>query len=261
MFLFVRDNPPTPVLLGIAAAETVIELALVVGLGLLAAHSIGSGAPILEKWLRNEPFRSRLPSVFLPALLVGASIGAWSVVPHLPLLHPNRQAIAGDAEKLLNSSARTKVTEVLKRTSGRTVTSAELMLSYACEAVSGELTANLFFVSGIAWILTKVTRTGPGASRALLWIAVILAVAVGAGRYLAWQATFERLISGALGGIRLQSDPFWLVTTRRLLGLVPAGVGLGWLYIRRGLESAMIGSLIGSAVGYAATTFLLPRLY
>jgi hypothetical protein len=31
--------------------------------------------------------------------------------------------------------------------------------------------------------------------------------------------------------------------------------------VRRGLESAIIASIISSAAGYAATTFLLARLY
>lgn len=262
LFLFVKDNPQRPVLLGIAAAETVIELALIVGLGLLAARSMGLGAPILEKWLRSEPIRPHLRSVFGPALAVGVLIGVWAIVPNLPILHPDRQSMHREAETILNSGAGAKLTESVKRTSGPPLTSAELALSYVCEAIPGELTARLFFLSGITWILTKVTRAAPDAdSRALLWMSIFLTIAVGAILYLAWQSMFERLMSDALGGISLPNAPFWLIVTRRLLKMVPAGVGLGWLYMRRGLESAIIASLIASAAGYAASTFLLARLY
>jgi hypothetical protein len=262
MFLFVKDNPQSRVMLSIASAEIVINLTLIVGLGLLAARATGFGAPILEKWLRGERVRPHLRSVFVPALLVGLLIGLWAIVPNLPILHPNRQSIQRESERILNSSTGMKITEFVKRTSGPPLTSTELALSYVCEAVPGELTARLFFLSGIAWILTKVTGTAPDAgSRTLLWLSVLLTIAVGAMLYLAWQFTFERLMSNALGGISLPSAPFWLIITRLLLKMVPAGVGLGWLYIRRGLESAIIATIIASAAGYAATTFFLVRLY
>jgi hypothetical protein len=59
MFWFIKDNPQSRMFLAIAAAEIVIDLALVVGLGLLAAHAMGFGAPILETWLRGEPVSVR----------------------------------------------------------------------------------------------------------------------------------------------------------------------------------------------------------
>jgi len=262
MYLFVKYNPPKPEMLSIAVAEVVINLALIVSLGLLAARSVGFGAPILEKWLRGEPIRPHLRSVFVPALLVGVLLGLWAMVPRLPFLHPNRESHNREAEKILNSSTEAKLNEFVNRTSGARVTSAELMLSYVCEAIPGELTTRLFFLSGLIWILAKVTRTAAdAASRTLLWIAILLTIAAAAIPYLAWQSIFDRLMSDAIGGISLPKDPFWLIVTRLLLRMLPAGVGLGWLYIRRGLESTIIASVIASAAGYAATTLLVARLY
>jgi len=188
-------------------------------------------------------------------------IGVSFDVPSLPILHPNRQSIVRESDKILNSSAEAKLTDVVKRTGGRRITTAELVLSYACEAISGELTARLFLLSCIAWILARATGSASlEVPRALLWLAIFLTVAAGAVRYLAWQSYFDRLLRTALGGIWLPNDPSWLVVTRVLLGAVPAGVGFGWLYIRRGLESSMMASLIASAVGYATTTLLLDHL-
>ena len=262
MFLFVKGNAQRPVLLGIAAAETVIELALIVGLGLLAARSHGLGAPILEKRLRGEPIRPHLQSVFVPALLVGVLVGLWAIVPNFSTLHQSRQTIHREAEKILDSPAEAKFTELVNRTSGRGMQSGDLALSYVCDAILGGLTARLFFLSGIVWILAKVARTtSVRVSPALLWIAIFLLIAGEAIRYLAWQSIFGRLMSDALGGIWLPKPPFWLTVERVLLKIVPAGVGLGWLYLRRGLEGAMLGSVIASVVGYAATMFLFARLY
>jgi hypothetical protein len=262
MFLFVKYNPTRPEMLGIAATEILMNLALIVGFGLLAAHAIGFGAPILEKWLRGEPIRPHLRSVFVPALLVGVLLGLWAMVPNLPILHSNRQSTQREGEKILNSPAGAKLTEFLKRTSGARVTSAELVLTHVCEAVPVELTTRLFFLSGIAWILTKVTRPAANVdSRVLLWTSILLTITVGAITYLAWQSIFNRLMSDALGGVSLPNAPYWLIVRRALLKGGPAGVGLGWLYIRRGLESSIIASIIASLVGHAATTLLLVRLY
>jgi len=262
MYLFVKYNPPRPEMLVIAAAEIVVNLALIVGLGLWAAHSTGLGAPILEKWLRGQPVRQHMRSVLIPALIVGVLIGLWAMVPRLPFLHPNRESHYREGEKILNSSTGAKLNEFLKRTSGAGVSSAQMMLSYVCEAVPVELTTRLFFLSGFVWILTKITRSAAdAASPTLLWIAILLTIAAVAIPYLAWQSIFERLMSDALGGVSLPNDPSWLIVTRLLLKIVPAGIAFGWLYIRRGLESTIIASVIASVAGYAATTFLLARLY
>jgi hypothetical protein len=262
MYVFVKYNPPRPEMLGIAATEIVVNLALTVGLGLWAAHSTGFGAPILEKWLRGQPIRQHLRSLFVPALLVGAFLGLWSMVPNLPFLHPNRASHYREAEKILNSTTGAKLNEFVKRTSGAGVSSAQMMLSCVCEAVPGELTTRLFFLSGFVWILAKITRTAAdAASQTLLWIAILLTIGAVAIPYLAWQSIFARLMSDALGGVSLPNDPSWLIIARVLLKMVPAGIAFGWLYIRRGLESTMIASVIASAAGYAATTFLLARLY
>lgn len=150
----------------------------------------------------------------------------------------------------------------MNRTSGPPLTSAELALSYVCQAIPGELTTRLFFLSGFVWILAKVTRTAAdAASRTLLWIAILLTIAAAAIPYLAWEPIFDRLMSDAIGGIPLAKDPFWLIATRLLLRMMPAGICFGWLYIRRGLEATMIASVIASVAGYAATTLLLARLY
>jgi hypothetical protein len=262
MYVFVNYNPPKREMLAIAAAEIVITLALIVGLGLLAARSTGFGAPILEMWLKGKPIRQRLRSAFVPALLIGVFLGLWSMVPNLPFLHPNRESHHREVEKILNSPTKAKVTEFVDRTSGPPLTSAELAVSFVCQAVPVELTTRLFFFSGLVWILAKVTRTAADtASLTLLWIAILLTIAVGAIPYLVWQFIFEKLMTDALGGVSLPNDPSWLIVTRSLLKTVPAGICFGWLYIRRGLESTIIASVVASASGYFATTLLLARLH
>jgi hypothetical protein len=260
-FLFVKDNPPRSVLFGIGTVEAILELTIVVGLGLLAARTMGLGAPLLERWLRGEPIRPHLRSVLVPALLLGTILGVWGMVPDLPIFHPGRQASHRRVEEVMNSPAAPQIKEFVERTSGRRIGFSSLALSYVCDSISGGLFARLFLISGIAWVLARATGAARDAvSQSILWPAIILAIAVWGISNLAWHFTFERLFFSAVG-MSFPTDPSWLVVTRVFVGAVPAGIGLGWLYVRRGLEAAMVGSFIAMAVGYVVSTRLLTHFY
>jgi hypothetical protein len=55
----------------IEGVEIVLETAIIVGVGLLAARSLGLGAPFLERWLRGERISVHGRSLLIPALLIG----------------------------------------------------------------------------------------------------------------------------------------------------------------------------------------------
>ncbi|HEV3219157.1 MAG TPA: hypothetical protein VGZ48_05265 [Candidatus Acidoferrales bacterium] len=262
IFFFVKGGSNESTLLGIAAAETVIGLSLTVGLGLLAARSIGLGAQVLEKILQREPIGPYVRAALVPVLLVGISIGVWGEVPSLPVFHPNRELIQRRADQLLKSPAGANAEKFVERTAGRPLTNVYLGPFYLSEAISGELTRRLFLLSGIAWILIKISRAAPGtAPAAALWIAIILVPFLGAMPYLVLHYAYERLFSDAIGGIPIATDPFWLVATRLLVGSIPAGIGLGWLYIRRGLEAAITAATVGGVVAHLTAIFVLPHFY
>ncbi|MGO9588518.1 MAG: hypothetical protein ACLP3K_00550 [Candidatus Acidiferrales bacterium] len=262
IFLFVKGSLEGPALVSIAVAETVIGLLLTVGLGLLAAHSIGLGAPILEKYLQRGSVVPYLRVAVIPTLLVGVLVGVWGIVPSLPIFHPNRRLIDRQVNELLNSPAETRIEKFVERTVGRRLTNVNLGPYYLSEAVSGELGSRLFLLSGVAWILAKASRAAPGTvPRTLLWVAIILTPLLAAAPSLAWHSVFQRLFSDAIGGIPLADDPLWLVATRLLVGSVPAGIGLGWLYVRRGLEAATIAAVIAGAASHLMTVLVLPRFY
>jgi len=58
--LLMRGHSQKPLLVGTEATEITVELAIAVSCGLLAAHRIGLGAPIVEKWLCGEPIKSQV---------------------------------------------------------------------------------------------------------------------------------------------------------------------------------------------------------
>ena len=67
IFLLLRNYSQKPLLLGMEAIEITVGLAIAVSCGLLAAHRVGLGAPILETWLRGEAIKSQVRQVLVPS--------------------------------------------------------------------------------------------------------------------------------------------------------------------------------------------------
>jgi hypothetical protein len=68
------------------------------------------------------------------------------------------------------------------------------------------------------------------------------------------------MIYSSLGVPNIVHDPFSLVVARALLRTVPGAVGLGWLYVRRGIESAILGAFVASVVAHVLVVFVAVRL-
>jgi hypothetical protein len=68
------------------------------------------------------------------------------------------------------------------------------------------------------------------------------------------------MIFSSLGVINIVHDPFWLVIGRTLLRTVPSAVGFGWLYVRRGIESAILSAFVASVVSHLLFVFVAVRL-
>ncbi|HXQ25922.1 MAG TPA: hypothetical protein VN822_05910 [Candidatus Acidoferrales bacterium] len=248
-------------LAGLEGAEIVLELAITVGVGLLAAHAVGLGAPILEAALRGERDYPNLSSLLVPTLLVGLIVGAFSVTPDLPVFHPNRQAAHRDAEKILNSPAGAQLSEKLNRFAGPPLTAGSSALLDVTGAISGALD-RLLWISGIAWLLMRIRRDAPGpASRGVLWATILIVAAIGAVFYFTSHAAGNAAMLSAIGNLLIPSDPRWIVAARGLLAVLPGSIGLGWLYTRRGLESTIVASLVARTVQHVLVVLVVARFH
>ena len=72
-------------------AEHSIHLAIAVGTGLIVAHRLGLGAPLLEAWLRGEALSPYSHAPVRPILLIVVLILACSMLSNSSMLHPNRK--------------------------------------------------------------------------------------------------------------------------------------------------------------------------
>lgn len=231
-----------------------------------AAHSLGLGAPILENLLRGAPIVSRLRSMVLPAVLVGALVAAVQVTTDLRVFHPNRGINHQLAEKMASQPRSAQLNEKLRRTSGpiNRFTPVAMFLNDIGSMLAGELIGRLFFVSGVAWILTKILRDpsrppGWGVLSAAILIAAALLTTSG---FIA-SAETDRQLRAYLSDVlpNMPRDPTWSVVARHLLSSVPAEIGLGWLYARWGLESAILAALVTWIVGEQLVLHVVARFF
>jgi hypothetical protein len=252
MLLLLRNHSQKSLLLGMEAIEITVGLAIAVSCGLLAAHRVGLGAPILETWLRGEAIKSQLRPLVVPSLLMGVLIAAVSILPNLSVFHPNRQLAHQEAERISESTDGAKLAEKVGRfIDDRPLTLTSLTVSYLNAAIRGEVISRLFLLSIIALIFAKITGSPSGtASNRVLFSAVLGVAAIGAIAYFAWQGATTKMIFSSLGMIKTVHDSFWLAITRAFLRTVPGAVAFGWLYVRRGIESAILSAFVASVVAH-----------
>jgi len=223
-----------------------------VSCGLLAAHRIGLGAPIVEKWLCGEPIKSQVRPLLVSSLVVGILLAVISMLPSLSVFHPNRQLAHHEAERISESPDRAKLAEKLGRfIDERPLTLTSLTVSYLNAAIRGELISRLFLLSIIAFIFAKIIGSpSDTASNQVLFSAVLGVAAIGAVADVVWRSATTKMIFSSLGMMNPVHDSFWLVVARTVFRTVPGAVGFGWLYVRRGIESAILGAFVASVVAH-----------
>lgn len=187
------------------------------GIGLLVARKIGLGAPYFESWLDGAPRPAQpLFSIVWPALF-------WAAVTALI-------AFAIDAFFKYLLGVNTPAPEIHAR----------IAVPWWRSGLAGlwapwaeEIFDRLFLLSLLAWLGMKLFRASPdGRGRWIaLWIANF-ATAVFFGWY---HISNEELF--------VEPVPF-IVAMRTVLIVMPVGLAFGWIYIRRGLEAAILSHFI-----------------
>ena len=96
-----------------------------------------------------------------------------------------------------------------------------------------EIVDRLFLLSLVAWLGMKLFRvSGQGRGRQIaLWVAIV-ATALFFGWY---HISNEQLFAATVPAI---------VAVRTVLIILPVGLAFGWLYIRRGLEAAILSHFV-----------------
>jgi len=205
-----------------------ILFAAIVGLGLLASHAIGLGAPYLEAAIAGTGNGVSLTIVTMLEISLMLGIFAGLILffmdllflPHLPKV-------------LLESTRKTTVSENF--------------LASFYGGINEELLMRLFGLSALAWLLSRLWHTPIGLpTGTVLWVAnVVLAIIFGLGHL----PTLKNLVG--------KITPMLLARTLILNALV--GLICGWLFWTYGIEAAMVAHFAADIVYHVGGTIVLKQ--
>ena len=211
-----RPPVPLPLLIIIGVVENFALLALIVWVGLSLGRKLGLGAPLLESWLYHEEATLKARDSLKSGVAFGIGVG---VIILVVLLVMSRHFPG------LPFTTAAKVA-VWKRF---------LVCFYG--AVDEEILAHLCLLSLIAWLMTRIfqkdkTRLSSG----VFWSAnIIVAILFGLGHL-------------PNASMVMSITPTVVIAALAVNGI--AAIPLGYLYRKRGLESAMVAHFCADFVIY-----------
>jgi hypothetical protein len=261
--LFIPFHSQSVVVMLIAViAQNSINLAIFVGVGLVAAHRVGLGAPVLEAWFRGEPVGPHLRGPVIPILLTALLFVGCTALSNSSVFHPNRRQDAIAAFEIMKSPARPKLIEQIEKlglVGTKPDTTVSRAISYLDGALGGELSARLFEVSVIVLLLVQIFgKPGTATDRKFLLAAVLIVTVISTSTYLMRQHENTQMFSDVFKsfGLSLRADPYWLVAARTSLSIAPTSLAFGLIYVRYGIESAIAANFAAAVLAALFATFL-----
>lgn len=219
-------------LLALSLVQNAIISAVIILVGLLAAHALGHGAPYIEALLLHTSLAG-LGRSLTYAILFGIAVGVvfllfdFLLIQFLP-------------KPLIDTT--------------RTTTALQNLAASFYGGINEELLVRLFGLSGIAWILTKIWHSQNGnitapqgtwhAANIIFWTAnIIMAILFGLGHL----PTTKKLTG--------RITPFLLFRALFLNGII--GIICGWLFWHYGLEAAMLAHFSADIIYHVGGTFVI----
>ena len=217
------DLPPPALLKIISLIQPTILVSLAVLIGVLLANRVGLHAPAAEAFAAREPYVSKLRPQLMPAIIAGAAGGvaivlAWVVAK--PYLSADFISRAEAFNRLLPAPFR-----------------------FLFGGVTEEILLRWGMMTFLVWLPWRLFQKGEGRPKSLFVIAAIFisAILFGVGHL-----PIASLLAGEL------TFPLvaYVITANSVFGIFA-----GFLYWKRGLESAMIAHMFAHVVLIIAITF------
>lgn len=195
----------TPIILVAQVIQSLVLFSIAIFFGLKLSKRFGFGMPIIEGMLRGEAQGNNLKSILW--LSIGLGVLASALIIFFSFLFGSLSLDFLRAEM--------------------SVSIWKSLLASFYGGVGEEILLRLFLMTFFVWITFKITKTADGKpTNTGIWLAIIISsVIFGLGHL---------PITGALTAI----TP--VVVLRAILLNGVAGIIFGWLYWKKGLESAMI---------------------
>jgi len=203
------QNLPFPpyIILALTIIQNTIMFAVAIVIGLYFAKKVGLGVPIIEGWLEGKPVKKYLKSILL--ISVGLGIIAGILILGLQYLFSLAGITINAPASQINPPAW------------------QGLLASFYGGINEEILLRLFLMSLLVWIFFKIKKDSEGKpKKAGFWLAIILAAVIFGAGHLPAVSAITDLTPG-------------IVTYIIVLNSV-GGIIFGWLYWKKGLESAMI---------------------
>ncbi len=197
---------PFPVVILITILQSFLMFAVFIFIGLKLSSKLGLQAPIIEKLVAREKIDFDVKSIIKTSILLGVLVGIIIILFDFLFFQFGLERI-------------------FKQIS---VPVWQGFLASFYGGISEELVMRLFFMTLIIWLISKIKRTGGKIIE---------------NNFIVWISIFVASILFGIGHLPVTSelmDLTPLVVFRALLLNGVGGMIFGWLYWKKGLESAMI---------------------
>ncbi len=204
------QNLPVPLYVVLAAQliQSIVLFAVAIIVGLRLAKKVGLGLPILEGWLEGREVKSYLISI--PGISIGLGVLAGILIIGLDYLF----SLAG-------------VTINVAQEGQINPPAWQGFLASFYGGINEEILLRLFLMTLLVWIFFKIKKTEDGKpTKVGIWLAIILAAVI--------------FGVGHLPTVFAITTPTPLLIVRTIILNCAGGIIFGWLYWKKGLESAMI---------------------
>jgi hypothetical protein len=204
---------PLPVLLAIQTVQNAILFAIMIFIGMILMKRIGLSTPILDTLTQGGSASDKLRAILPISIVLGVIASLLIIGLDVFAFQP---ALLNELGNKANGLALTAQPAAWKG-----------FLASFYGGIAEEIQLRLLVMSLIAWLGSFISKTSEGKpSSVVFWIANILAAVLFGLGHLPATANLIPITP--------------LVITRAILLNGVGGVIFGWLYWKRGLESAMI---------------------
>jgi hypothetical protein len=202
-----RIHQPMWVIVLLQSVQSFVLLGVATGLGLLIAHHIGLGAPLLEGLLAGKNVTTQALAIIAPALILGIASSGVLLILEITVFWPRLPKAMRDDFPIPSLGKR--------------------FLASFYGGIDEEILLRLFLLSLLAWLLGFAWHM-PGGMPTLgaLWLANIIAAVIFGLGHLPATAALVKL------------TPLLIWRAILLNGVV--GLATGYLFWRYGLEAAML---------------------
>jgi membrane protease YdiL (CAAX protease family) len=215
----------TPIVLIAQLIQTLVIFSVAIFIGLLLYKREGFNLPLLEGWLEGKEVKNYLKSI------LGISIGL---------------GVLSGVIIVLLSFLFTPVSSIFQNAS-ISVPIWKAFLACFYGGIGEEILLRLFLMTLIVWIIFKIKKTEDGKPTAWgIWLAIIVSAVIFGLGHLPITSTITSI------------TPLIIVRAVLLNGI--GGIIFGWLYWKKGLESAMISHFSADIVLQLIFPFVLSQL-